>query len=348
MKFEDVVRLIEGSSFDVCHARCSYDASKLVYRAKAGKKTVNLLKILISTRCHYDCSYCPNPWRKGVEATPEQIAELFRAMKEKGLVEGAFISSSMSGDSHEVMERILRCGELIREFHKGYLHLKIVPGADRDHIKRAVELASRVSINIETTSESRLGELSSVKSLKTDILRRERWIAEEVERAKRAGLRKGHTTQVIVGLGESDEEIVRVMSEHYEKFGVSRFYLSPFRPVRGTPLQSERAERRERVARLYAADALMRLYGYDLRLINLAIEDGYIRRDPKMAIAEALRDRGLEIGEVNEPLYLPGIGLKSARLIEKGYSIIQLKRMGFSLKRTAAYMKGQTRLREFF
>jgi predicted DNA-binding helix-hairpin-helix protein len=339
-----MVKLIEGSAFDVCHARCSYDASKLVYRAKAGKKTVNLLKILISTRCHYDCSYCPNPWRRGIEATPEQIAELFRAMKEKGLVEGAFISSSMSGESHEVMEKILRCGELIREFHRGYLHLKIVPGADREHIKRAVELASRVSINIETTSESRLGELSSVKNLKTDILRRERWIADEVERARKEGLKRGHTTQVIVGLGESDEEIVRVMNEHYEKFGVSRFYLSPFRPVRGTPLESERAERRERVARLYAADALLRLYGYDLKLLSLAIEDGFIRRDPKMAIADAMMDRGIELNPVN----LPGIGLKSAQLIEEGYNFIQLKRMGFTLKRTAAYMKGQTRLQDFF
>lgn len=339
-----MVRLIEGSSFDICHARCSYDASRLVYRAKAGKKTVNLLKILISTRCHYDCSYCPNPWRRGIEATPEQIAELFRTMKERGLVEGAFISSSMSGDSHEVMERIVKCGELIRKFHKGYLHLKIVPGADRDHIKRAVELASRVSINIETTSESRLGELSSVKSLKTDILRRERWIAEEVERARKEGLKRGHTTQVIVGLGESDEEVVRVMNEHYEKFGVSRFYLSPFRPVKGTPLESERAERRERVARLYAADALMRLYGYDFRLISLALEDGFIVRDPKVAVAEALKERGIELNPVN----LPGIGLKSARLIERGHSFTQLKRMGFSLKRTAAYMEGQTRLGDFF
>lgn len=344
MKFQDIVRLIEGSSFDVCHARCSYDASRLVYRARAGKKTVNLLKILISTRCHYDCSYCPNPWRKGIEATPEQIAELFRAMKEKGLVEGAFISSSMSGDSHEVMERILRCGELIREFHRGYLHLKIVPGADRDHIKRAVELASRVSINIETTSESRLGELSSVKSLKTDILRRERWIAEEVERVRKEGLRKGHTTQIIVGLGENDEEVIRAMNEHYQKFGVSRFYLSPFRPVKNTPLESRKAERRERVARLYAADALIRLYGYDFRLLSLAVEDGFIRRDPKMAVADALIERGVELKD----LQLPGIGQKSAELIEKGYSFTQLKKMGFNLKRTAAYMKGQTRLQEFF
>ena len=70
-------------------------------------------------------------------------------MLEKNLVDGIFISSSINADVEKVMENIIEAGKIIREQFKGYIHLKIMPGCSRDDIKRALEIANRVSINVE-------------------------------------------------------------------------------------------------------------------------------------------------------------------------------------------------------
>jgi predicted DNA-binding helix-hairpin-helix protein len=333
--------LIRSSRFDLCHSKCTFDPHNYVYVSKARGKSVRLLKILLSNQCSFDCSYCPNAWRNGLSITPEELANAFLAMKEKGLVDGLFLSSAVYGDPEKVMDDIIRTGELVRRRHKGYVHLKVVPGASKDQIKRALEIANRVSINVETTSQSRMSELSSIKDLKNDIMRRERWISKEVERFRRRGKRRSHTTQLITGVGENDAEIIESMSTHYGKFGVSRVYLSPFTPVKGTPMEGMKRERWKRVVNLYRIDALIRIYGFNVGQIKDILVDGWLPNDdPKVLIAERSRDK-------LEPIQIPGIGVKAARLLKKGYSFADLKRMGFSLKRASAYVESQTRLSEF-
>jgi len=340
---ETLATLIESSRFDICHSKCTFDPHSYVYVSKAGNRKIKLLKILLSNQCSFDCSYCPNAWKKGLSITPEELADAFFSLKERGLVEGVFISSAVSGDPEKVMEDIITAGELIRKSgFRGYIHLKIIPGANRDQIKRALEIANRVSINVETTSQSRMSELSSVKDLKNDIMRRERWIAEEVERCRKKGRRKSHTTQLIAGVGESDLEIIKSMELHYGRFGISRLYISPFTPVKGTPTEGVKPENKKRVVNLYRVDALIRIYGFDVRQIReILVEDMLPNVDPKILLAEKFKDKGLE------PIQIPGIGVKAAKLLEKGYSLADLKRMGFSIKRATAYVKSQKRLSEF-
>ncbi len=331
MELVKIRHLVRLSRFDVCHEKCAFDPLRLVYVSKSGKREFNLFKTLVSSSCSFDCKYCRNAWKKGVKATPEEIARAFFLLKEKGLVEGAFISNSIS-DPEKAMDEILEAGELIRKRHSGYLHLKIVPGASRDQVKRAVELANRVSVNIESPSKSILSEVCSVKT-KEDILRRLRWGIRE---AKKSG--RSFTTQMIAGIGERDEDVIKVAEKLY-RYGVRRVYYSRFVPVKGTPLEKMKAESKCRVANLYRVDALMRVYGYTYKDFRDILVDGFLpKEDPKVLVA--LKKENLRTIEI------PGVGKKIASLIESGYSLAEIKRMGYSVKRISAFVN-QRRLSEF-
>lgn len=340
--------LVRGSRFDISH-ESNFNHSH-IYPAK-GYRCVNLFKILLSSNCRFDCSYCPNGRLRGKSITPEELSRVFFMLRKKGKVKGAFISSAVNGDPEKVMEDIIKAGELIREWFKGYLHLKVMPGANKDQVRRALELASRVSINVETTSESRMRELSSVKDLKNDIMRRERWISDKVRKFNQnvecqfKGHKKSHTTQLIAGVGENDEEVIDAMETHYRKFEVSRLYFSPFRPVWGTPMVNSEPEDKKRVANLYRADALLRVYGYDANSLKEILVNGSLpSKDPKELIAQKLCESQKQ---KLEPIQVPGIGKKGAELLEEGYTFYDLKMMGYSVRKAAPYLPSQSRLNEF-
>ncbi|MFO7967078.1 MAG: radical SAM protein [Archaeoglobaceae archaeon] len=357
MNASTIQHLIRDCRFDICQDN-DFNPYKYIYSAKGGNRCVKLFKILLSSDCRFDCSYCPNGKHRGRSITPEELSRAFFTLRRKGKVTGAFISSAVDGDSQKVMDDILRAGELIRERFKGYLHLKVMPGANRDQIRRALELASRVSINVETTSNTRMKELSSVKDLNNDIMRRERWISDEVKRCNRDTVDvekesqlkgqmklKSHTTQLIAGVGESDEEIIDAMQIHYRKFEVARMYMSPFRPVKDTPMAKNDPEDKKRVANLYRADALVRIYGYDIKHLKEILVDGALPcKDPKELIAQRLcGSQKLKL----KPIQIPGIGKKGVELLEEGYTFADLKKMGYRMRKAAPYLPSQSRLNEF-
>ncbi len=359
MNLERAAELIRAGEFDICHSRCTFDPRKMVYRSKYDGKKINLLKILLSSECTFDCSYCQNAWRKGETISPQELAGIFRSMKKKGLVSGAFISSAVNSDPDIVMEQIIDTGRLIRRFHSGYLHLKIIPGCSKDYVKEAIDLATRVSINLETTSESRMSEISSVKLFKEDILRKQRIISKYIERKRKEGCKKSHTTQIIAGLGENDEEILDLMYKEYTRFGIARFYISRFRPLKFTPLEKRRSEDQKRVINLYRMDALLRMYDYPASLLKEVMIDGFLpSTDPKILIAERLIEKehnkehntdrlNSNINLQLPPEMIPGCGKKISQLLRKGRSLVEIKRMGYSIKRISAYSKGQKRIYDF-
>lgn len=340
MNLEDISRLISAGRFDICHSRCTFDPHRMIYRSRANGKKVNLFKVLLSTDCRFDCKYCPNGWKKGFTSSPEDLAKLFSSLKRLGMANGAFISSAINGDPDTVMERILETGRLIRKFHRGYLHLKIVPGCSEDYIDEALSLANRVSINLETTSESRMKELSSVKELKIDIIRKQRKICSKIRKMGN----KSHTTQIIAGLGESDEDILDIMQKEYESLGVTRVYISRFVPLNDTPFKGRMAEKRKRVVNLYRMDALLRLYGYTPKEIKSVMADGFLpSEDPKILIAE----QRIKNGENIEYEKIPGCGKKISEMLKSGKTLLQIKKEGYSIRRMSAYVKNQKRLYDF-
>jgi predicted DNA-binding helix-hairpin-helix protein len=68
-------------------------------------------------------------------------------------------------DANTTMEKMLATIERLRlkEGSTDYIHLKLIPGADFEYIERAVELADRVSLNLEAPNQARLSALAPDK-----------------------------------------------------------------------------------------------------------------------------------------------------------------------------------------
>ena len=140
-----------------------------------------LVKTLQTNKCKNDCKYCINQSKRHftrLELSPDELAKAFLSYYNRGYVNGLFLSSGISDDEDKTMEKTIETIRILRKTYgyDDYIHLKVVPGASKDSIKRAMALANRVSINIEAATASGLAELSSTKDYNKDILKRLHWI----------------------------------------------------------------------------------------------------------------------------------------------------------------------------
>ena len=69
-----------------------------------------------------------------------------RQLNQSGVAEGVFLSSGVAGGGIRTMDKLLDTADILRKKHqyKGYLHLKIMPGSEKDQVYRAMQLADRV------------------------------------------------------------------------------------------------------------------------------------------------------------------------------------------------------------
>lgn len=242
-----------------------------------GKNT--LFKTLISNVCTNDCKYCPLREQKDIRRCslrPEETAKVFLDYYNRREVFGLFLSSGLCGSADATMDRLNTTARIlrVREGYRGYIHLKIIPGASDAAVEEAVSLASAVSLNIETPGEKHLAKLSKKKSYISDIIEPIKLISRLTGRGSRYE-RVKQTTQFIVGAaGEMDAEIVKYMWGLYKRLRMNRVYFSSYQkesgdePVAGEVLMNE-GERPERPAdnfirehRLYQVDFLLRKYGF--------------------------------------------------------------------------------------
>ncbi len=117
-------------------------------------KRVPLLKSLLTSACERNCYYCP--FRAGrdtrrVTFKPDELAEPVVQLTDNRVIQGAFISSGIAGGGLRTQDRLMDTAEILRHKlqYRGYLHLKIMPGAEQAQIERAMQLADRVSVNLE-------------------------------------------------------------------------------------------------------------------------------------------------------------------------------------------------------
>ena len=242
-----------------------------------GKNT--LFKTLISNVCTNDCKYCPLREQKDIRRCslrPEETAKVFLDYYNRREVFGLFLSSGLCGSADATMDRLNTTAKIlrVREGYRGYIHLKIIPGASDAAVEEAVSLASAVSLNIETPGEKHLAKLSKKKSYISDIIEPIKLISRLTGRGSRYE-RVKQTTQFIVGAaGEMDAEIVKYMWGLYKRLRMNRVYFSSYQkesgdePIAGEVLMNE-GERPERPAdnfirehRLYQVDFLLRKYGF--------------------------------------------------------------------------------------
>jgi predicted DNA-binding helix-hairpin-helix protein len=287
-----------------------------------GKST--LFKTLISNVCTNDCKYCPLREQNDIRRCslgPAETAEVFLDYYNRKKVFGLFLSSGVAGSADATMERLNATAKILRKKHnyRGYIHLKIIPGASAAAIEEAVSLASAVSVNIETPGETNLAKLSKKKKYISDIIEPMKLISRLTGRGSKYSTVK-QTTQFIVGAaGESDAEIVKYMAAMYERLRMHRVYFSSYQKGLGDELLAGEGVRVERPTdsfvrehRLYQVDFLIRKYGFEESDIVFD-ENGNLSLscEPKEAWAKSHPERfpvNVNRASYSELLRVPGLG----------------------------------------
>jgi len=321
-------------------------------------KQIKLLKTLLSSACERDCHYCP--FRAGRDfrrATfkPQEFAELFMKLHQSSMAEGIFLSSGIAAGGANTQNRILDTAEILRNKlgFRGYLHLKIMPGAEKGQVQRLMQLADRVSINLEAPNKERLSKLAPNKNFFEELLRPLKWV-EEIRQSQPAykgwnGRWPSTVTQFVAGgSDESDLELLTTTDWLMKNLRIKRAYYSAFFPIRDTPMENKAAVDPVREHRLYQASFLLRDYGFDLEDMPF-LGDGNLPlpTDPKLAWAQQnLKEKPFEINkaERSDLLRIPGIGPKGADAIlqarrkSKLRDLTALRKLGVVVTRVAPFV----------
>jgi predicted DNA-binding helix-hairpin-helix protein len=300
--------------------------SECIAHLKTPTGTKPVMKTMLTTACERNCFYCPfragHSGTKRVTIKPDEMASAFDTMQRSGKVDGLFLSSGIIKGSVTTQDKLIDTVEIIRKRYgyRGYVHLKIMPGAEYDQLERAMQLADRVSINLEAPTAERLAALAPKKDFSGELL-------SELQRAHQIKtndprIRASVVTQFVVGaVGDTDLELLSLSERLYNQLGLARAYYSGFSPVAGTPLENIAPTAAIREHRLYQASFLLRDYAWDVEDLPF-VDAGNLRTDvdPKLAYAEThLAHNPIDIMHADKMqlLRLPGIGLKGVETILK-------------------------------
>lgn len=290
-----------------------------------GKKPI--MKAMMTTACERNCFYCP--FRAGRSSTkritfaPDEMAKAFDVVQRAGLVDGMFLSSGIIRGGVTTQDKVIDTVEILRKRYdyRGYIHLKIMPGAEYDQIRRAMQLANRVSVNLEGATAQRLLALAPKKDFWNELVTRIEWMAQI--RAAEA-LPTSIVTQFVVGaVGDTDLELLQTTERLYQQWGLRRAYYSSFSPLANTPFENLPASPALREFRLYQASFLLRDYGWSFEDLPLQGEGNLpLDLDPKLAWARENLVEPLEVNRASrsELLHVPGIGPRTAD------SLLQMRR----------------------
>lgn len=327
-------------------------------------RCISLLKVMYTNHCIYDCAYCGSRKSNDIKRTAftvNELVDLTIGFYRRNYIEGLFLSSGVIKNPDYTMERMVKVVEDLRVVHKfnGYIHMKTIPGASEEQIRKAGIYADRLSINMEIPTEKNLKYLAPDKN-HASILSpmgtiRDGIIQNKEERKKFRKAPKftpaGQSTQLVIGAtDDTDRQILRVSGELYQTHKLKRVYYSGYIPLNmhdaRLPAVKEPPLLREH--RLYQADWLFRFYGFTMDDIvsdenpNLDLEV-----DPKLGYA--LRHPWIFPVDVNTADYftilkVPGIGTKSAQMIitarkYRKLNFYHLKKIGVVLKRAKYFIR---------
>lgn len=278
---EKLAILSRDSQYDLA-CSCATSDNEHRYRSKDDKwvypvvlpngGVTFLFKTLLSNECVNNCKYCPlrvskDPQRCSLE--PEELVKTFFQYYYARKVTGLFLTSGVSKNPDLVMEKINKTAVILRNRgFRGYMHLKIIPGASDAAIEKAVSLASAVSVNIEAPGEKNFKILCTTKDYYKDIIRPIKLISGITQKGSRYyGVKQ--TTQFVVGAsGETDEDIVGYSWSLYKDLKLSRVYFSAYQrglgesDLPGEVSRRTNSEILNREHRLYQVDWLIRKYEF--------------------------------------------------------------------------------------
>src|SRR5215475_1925953 len=140
-----------------------------------GKGSTRLMRVMQTNACSLSCGYCPTfCGGKVARATvsPEEVATTFMDVARKGLAQGLFLTSGVPGRPTRATDRMLATLEILRrrEGFAGYIHVKLLPGAETAQVEAAAALATRISVNLEGPTDAHVRRLAQEKDLSGDLL----------------------------------------------------------------------------------------------------------------------------------------------------------------------------------
>jgi predicted DNA-binding helix-hairpin-helix protein len=322
-----------------------------------GGGAINLMRVMQTNACSLSCGYCPTFCGGNVPratVSPEEVATTFMDVNRKGLAQGLFLTSGVPGRATRATDRMLATLEILRrrEGFAGYLHVKLLPGAEIAQVEAAAQLATRISVNLEGPTDAHVRTLAKEKDLSGDLLPKLELAGRLYRQAREEGgpgPRGSTTTQFVVGaVGERDREVLRLVARLEHQRLLHHAHFSAFQPVAGTPFEGLAATPAAREARLYQAEHLLREYGFGVE--ELAFEAGGnlpLEHDPKTAWALAHPERfPLELTRAPLDLLLriPGVGPRAARALAhaRRHTVIRdlrdLRRLGVDTVRAGYYL----------
>jgi len=326
-------------------------------------RCVSLLKIMLTNYCIYDCAYCINRRTNDIPRATFAVNELVELTIEfyrRNYIEGLFLSSGVINNPDYTMERMVRVIKELRTIHKfnGYIHMKSIPGASQQLVHEAGLYADRMSVNIEIPTEANLKMLAPEKdheSVYKPMLYIQQGVLESAEerqkhRSAPRFVPAGQSTQMIIGAtNENDKQILQTSAALYQRPTMKRVYYSGYIPVNSydnrLPVLKQAPLVREN--RLYQADWLLRFYDFKVdEIVDEKYPDLDLEIDPKLAWA--LRHPECFPIDINKADYamilrIPGIGVKSAKLIvtSRRFSKLKtadLKKIGVVLKKAQYFI----------
>lgn len=325
-------------------------------------RCISLLKILMSNSCIFDCAYCVNRSSNDLPRatfTPDEVVDITINFYKRNYIEGLFLSSAVVKSPDHTMEQFIEILKKLRDVENfnGYIHLKAIPGADKNLLDRAGLYADRMSVNIELPTEDGLKMLAPQKK-QNEILGPmndiKQGMLKSIEERKLFRnspkfVPAGQTTQLIVGATrDSDFRILKLSEDLYKGYQLKRVYYSAFVPVSTNPLLPRLSSPPlVRENRLYQADWLLRFYGFNADdLLNENKPDFDLLLDPKCDWAlRNINNFPIEINKADYHMLLrvPGIGVKSAQRIVSSRRFCQLdfddlKKLGVVLKRAKYFI----------
>ncbi|MDP2922478.1 MAG: helix-hairpin-helix domain-containing protein [Candidatus Omnitrophota bacterium] len=321
--------------------------------------TTFIFKTLLSNECINNCKYCP--LRAGVESrrcslSPEELSKTVLSYYKAHRVNGLFLSSAVANSPDTTMEQINRVALILRRMQfRGYIHLKIIPGASDAAIRQSLALSNAVSLNIETAGEDNFKHLSTTKNYLRDIIRPIQLISRLTAKGSSYGGVK-QTTQFVVGASrETDKEIINYSWKLYKELSLNRIYFSAYQRGAGSQeLPGEHSDYTNsqilaREHRLYQVDWLIRKYGFRAEEIPLEANGNLsLEVDPKELWAKLHPEFfpiNINCADKYSLLRVPGLGqIMAERILElrgngiKLHSLEEVGKVGKILKKAVKYI----------
>jgi len=344
LTFQEKVRVLASASrFDTCNT------SGICRSFGPDGRCISLYKTLISNSCSGECTYCPNRCERDTtraSLTKAEIKNIAWGLYRANAIEGLFLSSGIRGNVDAVTEfQIEVAKELRAEGFRGYLHIRLMPGVNKDDIMEISKYADKFGVNVESVDRLHYSELCPNFDYGIDAVRRMRYTEDAIKKERKRGhIVGGNDTQFVVGAaGETDWEYLKTCGNFMEKFSLRKPFFMSFSPVKKTPLEKEPGSPRWREHRLYQSWFLLKQYGYRVREFKDVLENENLQNcDPKVLMAQ---DMCVDVNSAKEDelLRVPGIGPLSAYRISHYNGQIrsygELKGLGVVLKRAAPYLE---------